>query len=144
MKRLHNTARNIFVMDDEATFGATPELELEQPQTAPVAAPVTHSPIASNVQSLRTLLTHALEFLSVKGQEVRDELLNTPSILSDDMTDTLVTDDHLIPLLDDEPSGDSVSTAVSVLDSINESLAAGDDANHTPLILSAFKRKFLG
>ncbi len=129
MKRTEQTARNIFVFDDEQAVGGTahePSLDAfnEQPPTAP--HPLSH------------LLTTALNFIATRP-DLNDEL-------ADNMADEFTDYDDLIPLYDameDDVEHDSVSATVSVIDSIADSLNGADDGVKAPLFLSAFKSRFL-
>lgn len=125
MKRTEQTARNIFVFDDELAVGSasdadTIEITTEQPVTAP--HPLSH------------LLTTALNYIAARPE------------ISEDDADDLTEYDDLIPLydaLDDEVDEDSISATVSVIDSIADSLNGQDDGIKAPLFLSAFKSRFL-
>lgn len=132
MKRIQNTARNIFVMDDAAAYGSV-EAANEQPQTAPIA-PVPEKNIA---HPLRGLLTSAISFIAT----------DPDMSFSDDEADAMAQHDDLIPLYEaNEEEGvepDGFATAVSVLDSIADSLGGQHDGVHAPLFLSAFKSRFL-
>ncbi|MBY0429084.1 MAG: hypothetical protein K2Q32_07685 [Alphaproteobacteria bacterium] len=144
MKRIQNTARNIFIMDDEAAFGSRDDETAfgsrddetaEQPQTAPIET----IPEKSFVHPLRGLLTSALRLISSSNNN-SDE----PSI-DDYDADELTRHDDLISLYDDEEVGqaDTLSTAVSVLDSIADSLNGQNDGVKAPMFLSAFKSRFM-
>ena len=155
MKHIQNTARNIFLMDDEATFGSVlvqneqhqneqaedKHDQIEQVQTAPIDS----IPYKITGHPLRGLLTSALSLIASRPDVSQD-----PSFHDFD-ADELTRHDDLIALYDDEEDtveSDSFSTAVSVLDSITDSLRGGEDAAQddgvkTPLFLSAFKSRFL-
>lgn len=142
MKRIQNTARNIFVMDDEAAFGSRDDEAAfgstetdEQPQTAPVET----IPEKRFAHPLRGLLASALSLIASSNDDTQE-----PS-LDDYDAEELTRHDDLISLYDDEVEreGDALSTAVSVLDSIADSIAGQDDGVKAPLFLSAFKSRFM-
>ncbi len=60
--------------------------------------------------------------------------------------DTVVQNDHLIPLTDgEENQTNSLNATLRIIDSIADSLnSEQDDGEKTPLVLRAFKRRFLG
>lgn len=142
MKFVQNTARNIFIMDDETAFGSIEALD-EQPQTAPIEQAAEKNRYCNMAHPLRGLLTSALSLIASRP-ELLPELFEEPS-LNDDDADELTRHDDLISLYDDETEveTDTLSTAVSVLDSIVDSIAGQNDGVKTPLFLSAFKSRFL-
>ncbi len=133
MKHLQNSAKTISVFDDETTFGTLTANEAEQYPTAPVMI------IADNdiTHPLRGFLMSAVNLIAPKDDDVLGD-------------ETDAYDDHLIPLTDDE-DGDELeigdghfAAAVSFIDGIAQSLNSETGEAKSPLLLAAFKSRFLG
>lgn len=130
MKHLQNSAKTITIFDDEATFGTANETEQH-----PTAAVIT---IADDkiAHPLRGLFTSAVNLIT----PIEDEALG-------DEADAY--DDHLIPLTEDEDDELEIgeghfASAISFIDGIAQSLSNDAGDAKSPLLLAAFRSRFLG
>ncbi len=133
MKRIQNTARNIFIMDDTAAYGRS-----EKEETSYQSLPTTPSR-----QMKENSATQALDGMLASAFDLMSDEDDMP--LSDEATDTLVQNDHLISLYEEEVETRPApfSMAISLLDNIMDSIAGQGESKRAPLFVAVFKSRFL-